>query len=110
MRCSAICEWPPAPRLRPRAYLPFEKSFTGLVETISWSELRSVLILLAMTFVGLPIMPDHPIGPFGGVNPREVWIIAIVLACVATGAVAGAIFVGIADVDAITVSMGRLTP
>ena len=25
-------------------------------------------------------MPDNPIGPFGGVNPREVWIIAIVLA------------------------------
>jgi uncharacterized membrane protein (DUF4010 family) len=33
-----------------------------------------------MTFLGLPIMPDNPIGPFGGVNPREVWIIAIVLA------------------------------
>jgi uncharacterized membrane protein (DUF4010 family) len=28
----------------------------------------------------LPILPDHAIGPFGGVNPREVWIIAIVLA------------------------------
>jgi uncharacterized membrane protein (DUF4010 family) len=47
---------------------------------ITWSELRSGLVLLAMTFLGLPIMPDHPIGPFGGVNPREVWIIAIVLA------------------------------
>ena len=33
-----------------------------------------------MTFIALPIMPGNPIGPFGGVNPREVWIIAIVLA------------------------------
>jgi uncharacterized membrane protein (DUF4010 family) len=39
-----------------------------------------------MTFDALPIMPDGPIGPAGGVNPREVWIIAIVLA--------GASFVG----------------
>ena len=35
-----------------------------------------------MTFIALPIMPAEPIGPFGGVNPREVWLIAIVLACV----------------------------
>ena len=35
-----------------------------------------------MTFVALPIMPDDSIGPFGGVNPRQVWLIAIVLAAV----------------------------
>jgi uncharacterized membrane protein (DUF4010 family) len=39
-----------------------------------------------MTFIALPIVPDDPIGPFGGVNPREVWVIAIGLA--------GASFVG----------------
>jgi uncharacterized membrane protein (DUF4010 family) len=43
-------------------------------------EIRSALILLAMTFIALPIIPDDPIGPFGGVNPREIWLIAIVLA------------------------------
>ena len=52
----------------------------GWVKAITWPELRSGLILLAMTFIALPIMPDDPIGPFGGVNPREVWLIAIVLA------------------------------
>jgi uncharacterized membrane protein (DUF4010 family) len=58
----------------------FREELHGWVEKITWQELRSGLVLLAMTFLGLPIMPDHPIGPFGGVNPREVWIIAIVLA------------------------------
>lgn len=43
-------------------------------------EIRSALILLAMTFIALPIVPDEPIGPFGGVNLREIWLIAIVLA------------------------------
>ena len=33
-----------------------------------------------MTFIALPIVPDEPVGPFGGVNPREIWLIAIVLA------------------------------
>ena len=52
------------------------------VRKITWPELRSALVLLAMTFIGLPIVPNEPVGPFGGVNPREVWIIAIVLASV----------------------------
>lgn len=50
------------------------------VERITWRELRSVLVLLAMTFIVLPVLPDTSIGPYGGVNPREVWLIAIVLA------------------------------
>ncbi|HWV52051.1 MgtC/SapB family protein, partial [Pseudorhodoplanes sp.] len=49
---------------------------------IKEQELRSALLLLAMTFIVLPIIPDEPIGPFGGVNPREIWLIAIVLAAV----------------------------
>jgi uncharacterized membrane protein (DUF4010 family) len=52
------------------------------MEKITWPELRSLFVLLAMTFIALPIVPDAPIGPFGGVNPREVWIIALVLAAV----------------------------
>jgi uncharacterized membrane protein (DUF4010 family) len=54
----------------------------GWVAKITWPELRSALVLLAMTFIVLPIVPDDPIGPFGGVNPREIWLIAIVLAAV----------------------------
>jgi uncharacterized membrane protein (DUF4010 family) len=52
------------------------------VGTITWPELRSGLVLLAMTFIALPIVPSDPVGPFGGVNPHEVWLIAIVLASV----------------------------
>lgn len=60
--------------------LALREELHGWVEKITWPELRSGLVLLAMTFIGLPIMPGEPIGPFGGVNLREVWIIAIVLA------------------------------
>jgi uncharacterized membrane protein (DUF4010 family) len=60
--------------------LALREDLHGLVERITWPELRSALVLLAMTFIALPIVPDDPVGPFGGVNPRQVWTIAIVLA------------------------------
>ena len=52
----------------------------GWVARITWPELRSALVLLAMTFIILPVVPNTMIGPAPGVNPREVWLIAIVLA------------------------------
>jgi uncharacterized membrane protein (DUF4010 family) len=64
------------------ALLASREKLHGWVESITWPELRSAVVLLAMTFIALPILPNEPLGPFGGVNPREVWIIAIVLASV----------------------------
>jgi uncharacterized membrane protein (DUF4010 family) len=61
----------------------------GWVRKITLAELQSILVLLAMTLIALPIVPDRPMGPLGGVNPRQIWIIAIVLASVSfTGFVA----------------------
>jgi uncharacterized membrane protein (DUF4010 family) len=60
--------------------LAIKEDLHGWVERITWPELRSGLVLLAMTLIALPLVPDESIGPFGGVNPREVWLIAIVLA------------------------------
>jgi uncharacterized membrane protein (DUF4010 family) len=60
--------------------LAMRENLHGAVERITWPELRSALVLLAMTFIVLPVVPDDPIGPAGGVNPRQVWLIAVVLA------------------------------
>ncbi len=49
---------------------------------LKWSELRSAVILLAMTFVLLPIVPMEPIGPFGGVSPQKILVMAILLASI----------------------------
>jgi uncharacterized membrane protein (DUF4010 family) len=66
----------------------------GWVEQVTWPELRSGIVLLAMTFIALPLVPDDPIGPFGGVNPRQVWLIAIVLASVSFLGYAGVKYFG----------------
>jgi len=62
------------------ALLASRHQMHGWLQQIKERELRSALILLAMTFIALPVVPDDPVGPFGGVNPREIWLIAIVLA------------------------------
>jgi uncharacterized membrane protein (DUF4010 family) len=60
--------------------LAIREQLHGWVEALTWEELRSGLVLLTMSFVALPIVPNESMGPYGGVNPREVWLIAIVLA------------------------------
>jgi uncharacterized membrane protein (DUF4010 family) len=60
--------------------LAMRERLHGLLKRISEAELRAALILLTMTFIALPLWPDESIGPFGGINPREIWLIAIVLA------------------------------
>lgn len=47
---------------------------------LTWPELRSALILLVMSFVILPVLPDRGFGPFGGVNPWRVWLMTVFIA------------------------------
>lgn len=54
----------------------------GWLTKITWLELRAGLVLATMTLLALPLIPNEDYGPFGGVNPREVWLLAVVLAAV----------------------------
>lgn len=62
--------------------LALREGIHGWIEKITRRELESALVLLAMTFIALPVVPARAIGPLGGINIREVWIIAITLASV----------------------------
>ena len=50
------------------------------VSRLTWIELRSALLLLAMTAVVLPLLPDRPIDPLGALNPSELWLLMILTA------------------------------
>ena len=52
------------------------------IRRLQWIELRSAVILLAMTFVLLPIIPQTPLGPFGGVSPKSIVLLVIMLASI----------------------------
>lgn len=54
----------------------------GAIRRLTWVELRSAVVLLAMSFVLLPLIPGEPYGPFGGVSPRSLVILVIMLASI----------------------------
>jgi len=59
------------------------------LETLSWPELRSAILLLGMTFVVLPFLPNRTLDPWDAFNPYELWLITVVLAAISfTGYVA----------------------
>lgn len=65
------------------------------LEALTWSELRAGLVLLVMTFLLLPLLPNRPIDPWGTVNLREVWLLAILMALISfTGYIAVRMFGG----------------
>ena len=52
-------------------------------------ELQDVLIFAGATLVVLPLVTDRPMGPYGALNPRSIWILVIlVMAISAAGYVA----------------------
>jgi uncharacterized membrane protein (DUF4010 family) len=88
---------------------------------LSWLEIRAVLILLAMSFLMLPLLPDRAIDPWGALNPTEVWLLAILIAGVSfggyvavrvmgdrAGIAAAAVAGGVTSSTATTLSFARL--
>jgi uncharacterized membrane protein (DUF4010 family) len=54
----------------------------GWLARITWPEFRAGLLLLAMTFIALPLLPHRAIDPYGAVNPYELWLMTILIAAV----------------------------
>jgi uncharacterized membrane protein (DUF4010 family) len=90
---------------------------------LGWTEVRAVLILLAMTFLLLPILPNRPIDPWQAVNPAEIWLLAILIASVSfagyvatrtmgdqAGIALTAVAGGVTSSTATTLSLARLAP
>jgi len=64
------------------AILAARESLHGLMTRITWAELRSALVLLSMTLLVMPLVPDEPIALLGGLNPGKIWRLAILLAAI----------------------------
>lgn len=54
----------------------------GLLRRISWVEVRAALVLAVMTAIILPLLPAQPIDPWGGFNPRQVWLFTVLTAAI----------------------------
>ncbi len=52
---------------------------------ITQQELSASLTLLVIAFVVLPLLPDHPIDPWGLVHPARLWLVIVLIAGVGFG-------------------------
>ncbi|RWH71679.1 MgtC/SapB family protein [Mesorhizobium sp.] len=64
------------------AVLASREILHGLLKRLTWIELRSALILAAMTAIVLPLLPNRTIDPWGGFNPWEVWFLTVLMASI----------------------------
>ncbi|WP_445682440.1 MgtC/SapB family protein [Radicibacter daui] len=91
------------------------------VQRISWIELRAVIILLAMSFLLLPLLPDRTFDPWQAINPAQIWLLAIIIAGISfvgyvairlmgenAGVLAASLAGGLASSTATTVTFSRM--
>lgn len=98
-----------------------KQSLHGWLQRITWVELRSGLLLAAMTFIALPLLPNRAVDPWGALNPYELWLMTILIAGVSfagyaavkiagpqRGTVLAAALGGLFASTAVTLSLARL--
>ena len=50
----------------------------GTLRRLDPAELRAALYFAVLALVILPILPDRSFGPWGGINPRSLWIVVLI--------------------------------
>lgn len=70
------------------AILAFKDALHTWLKRLTWEELRSALVLLAMGLVILPLLPDKAFGPYDSVNLHELWLLTIAMAGISFAAYA----------------------
>lgn len=65
--------------------LALREQLHGWVRGLSWPEIQAVLVLLAMSCVLLPILPDRPVDPWQALNPWQLWLFVILIAGISFG-------------------------
>lgn len=101
--------------------LALKSALHAWVRRLTWEELRSALILLAMTIILLPALPDRTVDQWGVVNPHEIWLMTVLIAVISfAGYVAVKLFGarngiavtglagGLVSSTAVTLSMAQL--
>ena len=101
--------------------LAFKQPLHAWVRGLTWTELRAALILLIMTALVLPVLPDRTLDPWAALNPRRIWLLAVLIAGLSfvgywavralgnrAGLLLSAVAGGLASSTATALSFGRL--
>jgi uncharacterized membrane protein (DUF4010 family) len=98
------------------------KPYLQRIEThIDPAEIRATVLLLAMTFLVLPILPDRMVGPYDLINPYKTWLMAVIIAAISyigyiairilgnkRGVMLTGLFGGLISSTAVTITLSKL--
>ena len=101
--------------------LYFKAELSGAVRGLERRDIVSILQFAVVTFVVLPLLPDRGYGPYGAFNPRQVWLVVVLITALSLaayvslrligpdrGAVVMGILGGMVSSTATTLSYARL--
>jgi uncharacterized membrane protein (DUF4010 family) len=59
--------------------LYFKTELRGVSQNLTRKDLVSILQFAVLSFVILPILPDHDYGPYGTLNPYQTWLMVVLI-------------------------------
>jgi uncharacterized membrane protein (DUF4010 family) len=54
----------------------------SFLNQLKWTELRAALVLLTMTVVLLPALPNRTVDPWNALNPHQIWLMTVLVGAV----------------------------
>ncbi len=83
--CGVLCGkghtfTPVATAVITAALLAWKQPITGFATGLSGVELRSAILLAILSFIVYPVLPAHPVGPYGLIQPQETWATVLLIA------------------------------
>ena len=101
--------------------LALKRHLHGWLRQLNWLELRSALVLAAMSFILLPVLPNAAVPRLGGLNPYEIWLMTVLIAAISfagyiavrvvgqkRGLLLTGISAGLVSSTAVTITLARL--
>jgi uncharacterized membrane protein (DUF4010 family) len=61
------------------AVLAYKQPLHLMVHRLDREDVFAGLRLLIATFIVLPLLPDHPVDPWGALNPRSLWVLVLLI-------------------------------
>jgi uncharacterized membrane protein (DUF4010 family) len=74
--------------------LYFKTELHGVTQRLKRRDLISILQFAVLTLVVLPLLPNHNYGPYGVLNPYQIWIVVVLISGVSLAGYIALRFVG----------------
>jgi uncharacterized membrane protein (DUF4010 family) len=102
--------------------LQFKEPMHAFVARIGEADLKAIMQFVLLALVIWPVLPDHDYGPYGALNPHEIWLMVVLIVGISLagyvafkllgehgGAIVGGAVGGMISSTATTVSYARRT-